>query len=204
MKNLSLILNVVLLLAVAYLFVDRFSNKEEEPKVEETVEMAKPLNIMHLNIDTLQAKSAAFQAKKAELEEQGTAAEARLRNKMKAFEREVQAFAQKVQAGTMTPKAAQEEETRLARKEQNLVSEQEKLAKAFMADTDAFNLSFNIDVREILDSLKAANGYDYILISGVGSPVLTADESRDITETVLGILNNNEQAKVGEAEESQE
>ena len=201
MKNLSLILNIVLLLAVAYLYIDRFSGEKSNTATEAAVETESgPLSIMYLNIDTLHEKSKAFQAKKAELEKKQGDAEASLRAKMKSFQNEVIAFQKKLQSGTMTPKSAQEEEGRLARKEQALAAEQEEVATALLRETDEFNFSFNTEVRSFLDSLKTANGYDYILIAGAGSQVLTANEEMDLTEEVLEMLNKKADANQPEEE----
>ncbi|HFA47712.1 MAG TPA: OmpH family outer membrane protein [Bacteroidetes bacterium] len=196
MKNLSLILNIILLLAVAYLFADRFSGNEKPTTKKEVAENTAPgaaLKIMYLNIDTLQANSKMFQKKKAELEKQQAAAEATMRKKLKAFQNEVLAFQKKQQSGTMTPKAAQNEGERLAQKEQNLSAQQERLAQELLQSTDEFNISFNGQVRDFLDSLKVANGYDYILIAGAGSQVLTANKDLDLTKQVLEHLNKKEE-----------
>lgn len=195
MKNLSLILNIVLLLAVAYLYIDRFSGSGGDQPTEMAVEGddQKPLTIMYLNIDSLHEKSESFQKKKAEVEEAQAAAEASLRSKMKAFQGEVIAYQKKLQSGTMTPKSAQDEETRLARKEQALAEEQERVGSALLKDLDEFNVAFNSEVRTYLDSLKKANGYDYILVAGAGSQVLTANENMDLTNDVLEMLNKKKE-----------
>lgn len=193
MKNLSLILNIVLLLAVIYLYVDRFSNKKmEEPASETTAEDAGPLNIVHINLDTLHEKTEKFQQKRAELEKRQTEAEASLTARARAFEKEVIAFQQKLQSGTMTPKAAQDEEARLAKKEQSIMQERERMATDLLQETDNFNLAFTNEVKGYLDSLKTQMKYDYILVTGSGSPVLLSNEKLDITQQVLNLLNKTQ------------
>jgi outer membrane protein len=191
MKNISLVLNIVLLLAVAYLFIDRFSNKKTaEPAATETTEdAAKPLNIVHINLDTLHEKTERFQQKKAELEKRQVDAESSLTTRAKAFEKEVIAYQQKLQSGTMTPKSAQDEEARLAKKEQSIMQERERLATDLLKETDEFNLNFTNEVKGYLDSLKTQMHYDYILVTGAGSPVLLSNEKLDITQQVLDLLN---------------
>ena len=192
MKNISLILNIILLAAVAYLFVDRFSSKKDETvPVEEKVK-EKPLSIVFINLDSLHAKSEEFQAKKTELEKRQAEAEASLTARAKAFEKEVIAYQQKLQSGTMTPKTAQEEEARLSKKEQSIMQERERLGGELLKDTDEFNESFTNQVRGYLDSLKSQMNYDYILVAGTGSPVLLANDSLNITSTVLGLLNKKQ------------
>ena len=60
MKNISLILNIVLLIAVAYLFIDKFSaSKGAAGKLETMAQQdaGHPLKIMTINLDSLHAKS---------------------------------------------------------------------------------------------------------------------------------------------------
>lgn len=194
MKNISLALNIVLLLAVAFLFVDRFSGKKagEKPATAENQPKESPLRIVYINLDSLHAKSEIFQSKRTELEKRQSDAESSLASRAKAFEKEVIAYQQKLQSGTMTPKTAQEEEARLAKKEQSIMQERERLAGDILKDTDAFNETFTNQVRGYLDSLKSQMNYDYILVTGTGSPVLLANDSLDITKTVLDLLNKKQ------------
>jgi outer membrane protein len=198
MKNLSLILNIILLLAVAYLFVDRFGSaakpdagKQEMANTGEARSEQAP-RIVYINIDSLHKKSEKFQTKKAELEKQQANAEAALKAKGRTFENEVAAYQKKIQSGNITPKEAQEIEQRLAMQEQSFAKEQERLAKSLMTETDKFNENFTNEIRTYLDSLKLAKGYDYVLLFGAGSPVLVASDSLDITNNVLELLNKKQ------------
>jgi outer membrane protein len=192
MKNASLILNVILLAAVLFLYIDRFAvgkSKKPAETTEAITENQKPLQIVYINLDSLHSQSESFQAKKADLEKRQITAESALKAKASAFQREVSGFQQKAQSGSMTPKQIQEEEARLARKEQNIMAEQERVAKDILQDTDKFNEQFTAQVKTHLDSLKKAMNYDYILIYGANSPVLLANESFDITKTVVNLIN---------------
>jgi outer membrane protein len=195
MKNISLILNILLLLAVIFLYVDRFAlkGKQATAPVIPTSEAGSQLQVVHINLDTLHARSDEFQSKKAELEKRQADAEKSLSARAMAFEKEVIAFQQKMQSGTMTPKTAEDEQTRLARKEQSIMEERERMAEGLLKETDDFNLKFTNQVKTYLDSLKTQMNYDYILVTGSGSPILQASDSLDITSTVLEMLNKKKQ-----------
>ncbi len=190
MKNLSLVLNVILLLAVTYLFFDKFK-PAAGPMTETTTDTvrAEPIRIAFVNIDTLQAKSKAFQAKKAELEKRQADAQKALEARGRAFQREIEAYQKKIQSGNITPKEAQQTEERLARKEQEFNAEQERLSRELAQETDAFSAEFTKQVKEHLEHLKGQLGYDAIMITGLGSPVLTYSPKFDITERVVALLN---------------
>lgn len=192
MKNALLFLNVVLLLAVGYLFVDKFwSSNEvaEETSDEKSATSAPAIKIAFVNIDTLQAHSTDFQAKKAELEKRQADADKALQARGKAFQRELAAYQQKLQSGNITPKEAQETEARLARKEQEFNAEQERLSRELLKETENFNEAFTKKVKEQLEKLKSELGYDAIIMTGLGSPVLVYSPEFDITAKVLELIN---------------
>ncbi|MEY3050930.1 MAG: hypothetical protein RLY31_715 [Bacteroidota bacterium] len=197
MKNISLVINVLLLVAVAFLYVDRFGGGSVAPAGDTgdaaSADAGARLRVVHLNLDSLHEKSAEFQNMKASLEQQQLAAENALTKRAQAFEQEVMAYQQKVSSGTMTPKSAEEEQTRLARKEQTIMAERERLTNELLKATDDFNSQFTSKVKEYLDSLKAQRNYDYILVTGTGSPVLLSNEQLDITDEVLRLLNQQGQ-----------
>ena len=198
MKNLSLVLNIVLLLAVAYLFIDKFAGpKKPKPAAPAVVENPvtgelepKPLSIVYVNIDTLHEKSTAYQAIKSKIEKQYAATEASLKAKQSAFEKEYKEYAAKAQSGTITPNEAQKYEESLGRKQEAIASQGEKASRDLKEQTDKFDEEFVGDIKHFADSLQQANGYDFVLIhGGIVSPMLTADESHDITGILVELLN---------------
>jgi outer membrane protein len=200
MKNLSLILNIVLLAAVAYLFFDKFSGAKKTSPVTPVVENpvtgepeAKPLMVVHVNIDSLHAKSIAYQNIIKQFEKKSKDVRASLEAKQKAFEKEYLEAAQKTQAGTLTPKQEQEYQESLQKKQQAIESLQDKASREMEQEENKFNEKFLGDIEHITDSLKAANGYDYILIQGgIASPILSSNSQLDITQTIVDLLNANQ------------
>lgn len=201
MKNLSLILNVLLLLAVAYLYVDKFSDKKEAEPTEETSEERKPLNIVYINVDTLQANSISYMAMSEAVEKKYKDTQASLRAKERAFQRDVEDYQKQIQSGTLTPKKAQEIEANLGKKQQAFVNQQEQASRELSEETTAFDAKFISDITTIVDSLKAVAGYDYVLLDGGPiSPLLTANVDYDITTQVVSLLNVKEKTEEKEEE----
>ncbi len=195
MKNLSLILNIVLLAAVAYLFFDKFSGpKSPKPpaqaQVTDSTGAAVAMNIVHVNIDTLHERSTAYQAMKKQLEKKYSDTEASLRAKQGAFEKEYKEYMAKAQSGTITPNEAQKYEESLGKKQQAIASQEEKASRELKDETDKFDEKFVGDIKHFADSLSQANGYDYVLLyGGIVSPMLSANEGRDITQMLVDLLN---------------
>ena len=196
MKNLSLILNGILLLAVAYLYVDKFSADEKpEPVVQETGDQEQGLKIVYINVDSLHAKSISYQAISASIEKKYKETQASLRAKERAFQRDLEDYQKKYQAGTLTPKQAQEIEANLAQKQQAFAAQQERASKELNDETAAFDVNFIGNLTAIVDSLKSIHGYDYVLVDGGPvSPMLTASSSHDITNEVVELMNEKDKA----------
>ncbi len=194
MKNLSLILNILLLLAVAYLYVDRFSTSEaatEEQSVQQ--EMAGDQSIVFINIDSLQSKSTSYQAARKELETSYERVRANLVSKEKAFQKEVNDYQQKAGTGTLTPNQAKQIEERLSKKQQEILALKENASYELDKKTNEFDQKFTADIKKYSDSLRLANEYDFVLLyGGVISPMLSANGSFDITDPVVELLNANE------------
>ena len=193
MKNFSLILNIVLFAAVAYLFIDKFSGpKNQKPTATETTtqEVEKPLKVVYVNIDTLHEKSTAYQAIKKQLEKKYADTEASLKAKQSSFEKEYKEYATKAQSGTITPNEAQKYEESLGKKQQAIANQEEKASRELKSQTDKFDEKFVGDIKHFADSLQLANGYDFVLIhGGLISPMLSANENLDITKTLVDLLN---------------
>jgi outer membrane protein len=195
MKNLSLILNIVLLAAVAYLFFDKFSGPKKPVNSEGTdlVDsngVVKPLSIVYVNIDSLHERSTAYQAIKKQLEKKYADTEASLKAKQAAFEKEYKEYMAKGQSGTITPNEAQKYEESLGKKQQAMQVQEEKASLELKKQTDNFDEKFVGDIKHFADSLRQANGYDYVLLhGGLVSPMLSANEGLDITQVIVDLLN---------------
>lgn len=192
MKNLSLVLNIILLIAVAFLFIDKFSG-DDNPKSElkeETRELASSIpHIVYLNADSLLVQYEYFKAAQDELEEREQSADASLKARGRALEKEMMQLAQRAQSGTMTRKEMEEADIRLRQKQESLMRDQDEIAKDLLASGNKINDRLQSTLRSTLDSLKDARGYTFVVSFGSGSPVLAATDSLDITRDVVEILN---------------
>ncbi|MCB0548652.1 MAG: OmpH family outer membrane protein [Phaeodactylibacter sp.] len=189
--NISLALNGILLLAVAYLFSQHLSSGSKEPAGggAAAAETSAPLNIVFVNADTLFNKYEYFRQQQDALEKRQAEAGQRLNQKGAALENEFRAVQQKIQEGLLAPSQIADEEKRLGQKQQALMAEQEKLSKELVAETQRIQLQLETELRQSLDEMRKRRGYDYILQYGQGSSVLLAADSLDITTEVLEILN---------------
>lgn len=192
MKNISLILNIVLLIAVIVLFVKVFggSNNETADATPTTAEPTeKPLKIAYINADTLFEKFDEFKKQRDAFQKKELDADASLKAKGRALEQDFLAVQKKVQTGTMAPSDIQKEEQRLVQKQQALQQEQERMTKALLEENKKVTEALQKQVIDKLEAFKAREGYDFILSYTTGGPILVVNDSLDITVKVLEELN---------------
>jgi|TARA_B110000459_G_scaffold40471_1_gene43766 outer membrane protein len=199
MKNLSLGLNAVLILAVAILYYLHFSSATpvEETVVESLVEMKEdPVNetgkiaskIGYLNTDSLRANYKFYDELIAKLKGRERKYEKELSSKSAAFEKEVMEFQQK--APTMTQFEGQMRQKELGKKEKDLYALQEKFAIKFQNEQTKLDEEFQNKVNNFIKNYNTEAGYNLIIgASKMGNVVLDYNEGLNITNEIVSGLN---------------
>jgi outer membrane protein len=196
MKNLSLILNAVLLVAVAVLFYLVLGKKAQDaPSIVPPASLSGGMKIAWVNADTLDAQYEWLKEQKKAIEQRVENAEKSLRAKEESLMRDMATFEQKVQSGSVARADLEKEYAELGKRQQSLQEESQRLGKQMADDQKkAFNeLYANVEAQ--LKTLSSQIGYDYILSYSRGGQILLANDSLDITTQVLQLLNakNKEQ-----------
>ncbi len=188
--NISLALNALLIIAVAYLFTQQGGSSTPSAPAATAGDGAAAGQIVYLNADTLLSKYEDFREKQQALAARQKEASQRLNQQMQALETEFRQVQAKIQQGLLAPNQIASEEQRLGQKQQELMAEQEQLSSQLGSEQQLLLGAFQEKLMRLMDSLQEARGYDYILQYGQGSGILGAKDSYDITSDVLGILNN--------------
>lgn len=189
MKNLSLILNGILAVAVIYLYVLHFSDGSPA-EAEETTAVSTNANmpkIAYVNSDTLLEYYDFFQDKRAELEEKAQKLQADYETRAKGLQSEISTFQRN--AGTMTMNQARAVEEDLVKKQQNLAQYQQNLSAELMQEEGKVNEELYEKVAEYLEEYGEEENFKVVLTYTKNSGVLYADDSLDITRTVVDKLN---------------
>lgn len=192
MKNLSLILNIVLLIAVIYLYVDKFSGNSLETTIasmEESGDMAlaSDLNIAYINSDTLLAKYDYFTEITGILEEKRNSAQAEYSNRAQGLQQEIETFQRTAQGMTMAQARAKEEE--LVQKQQTLQVYEQNLSQELMNEEAKLTNALYDTIADYLATYGKSRNLNIILTYTKGSGVLYANEGLDITNEAIKGLN---------------
>ena len=190
MKNLSLLLNGLLIIAVGILFYFQFATKNVENTLEErTVGENAVENIVFVNIDSLVNNYDLYFDLKESLFSKQKDAEAKLNSKKKAYEKQVMDFQNKVQKGLVTRAQAQELQQQLMLEEQNLMAYNEQLRGELIEQEQVMLRQIQAEIEDYLVEFNKTQKYAYVLSRSFGGQVLYSDKSLDITKEVLEGLN---------------
>lgn len=104
--------------------------------------------------------------------------------------RDMEAFQNKYQSGTVPPAQLESEYEGLMKRQQKLAEEEQRLAKQLSDEQEKANSEMWTNLETQLKSLQSQIGYDYILAyTKGGGQVLLANDSLEITQQVLNLLN---------------
>jgi outer membrane protein len=190
--NISLALNAILLIAVIYLFTQQSGTATGESPATAAASTDETLDIVYIDADSLLNNYQDFRKKQEDLAARQQTASQGLNQRMQALEKEFRQVQAKVQQGLLAPNQIAAEEQRLGQKQQELLAEQEQLSATLGAEQQQLAADFQDKLRNLMDSLQEARGYDFILQYGQGSSLLGARDGFDITNEVLNILNAND------------
>ncbi len=206
MKNLSIILNVVLIIAVTLLYIDRFSgNDNDTDHKAKKVEISDAgLEIVYVNIDTLLNGYDYYNDLKTDLIKEQKKLETNLNSKGKSVERKAMEFQQKVEKRLVTNNQAQEMQNQLMREQQNLMQLKEQLSMQLLEKEQQMNKQIFAKVNDQLTEYNKTGSHKLILSNTYGGNILLAEDNMNITEIIMVNLNEayqNEAETVSEEKE---
>ncbi|MGB0888029.1 MAG: OmpH family outer membrane protein [Vicingaceae bacterium] len=201
MKNISIILNAVLIVAVAILFYLHFSGKPLQNEVveakevlevieEEVPEELETINgkVGYLNVDSLQDKYKLYADLINKLKRRQAKYEKELQTKSASFEKKVMEFQKK--APTMTQFEGQTRQKELGEEEQMLYKMRDDFTVKFQNEEAKLNDEFQKKVKEYIKTFNEESQYNLIIgASQLGNVVLDYSEKINITNNIVEGLN---------------
>jgi outer membrane protein len=203
MKNISLILNIVLIIAVTLLYVDKFTGASEDEIDTETV--AKPgEEIVYINLDSLMNSYDLYNELKTELMQEQQKSETNLNSKLKGYQRRAMEFQQKVEKRLVTSKQAEQMQQQLMNEQQSLAQLKDQLQMQLMEKEQEMTKQIYDKLNDYLEKYNKTKKHKIILGNTMGNVVLKADSKLDITNTILAGLNEEYQNKTKTEEVTEE
>jgi outer membrane protein len=186
MKNISLILNIVLLVAVAVLFYLHFTGKENTA-VSSDSGVPTDLKIAYITSDSVVEHYDYLKVNKDKLEAKTKKMDEDFRARAQGLKNEFDSYQRNVNSMTLGQVKAVEED--LAKKQQNLQLYQQRLSQEVMQEENRLNKELYDRVTAYLNKYGKEKGFQLVLKVDQGSDVLHAAEGLNITEEVIKGLN---------------
>lgn len=189
MKNVSLILNIVLLVAVAVLFYLHFSTRPVATTSDSNGgAMASDLKIAFINSDTVLKHYEYLSVVKADLETKTKKMQSDFQNRLTGLEREIEAYKRNVNNMTLGQVRAVEED--LGKKQQNLQMYQQTLSQQVMDEEQKLNKQLYDRITVFLKKYGQEKGLQVVFKYDPTSDILYGGQGLDISQDVIKGLND--------------
>ena len=148
------------------------------------------LSVAYVNIDSVLTGYTYLGEQSGILEQRQQDATADLERRARKLQDQFASFQRRAQGGNLTPKQIENEQTVLARSQQELEVEQQRLAYEFQGEGARLQSAFTTALKREVDALQAERGYDFVLSYGGGTAgVLAVNDAYDITPEVVTRMN---------------
>ncbi|HEX9650334.1 MAG TPA: OmpH family outer membrane protein [Cyclobacteriaceae bacterium] len=195
MKNISLIINVLLLIAVGLLYLFQFQKEEIKEQAEPINEsVIGDMKIAFVNTDTLLKYYSLSDVLMKQLEVKRDKFQAEYLNREKGLQAEIDDYQQN--AGNLTMGQARNIEENLMKKQQNLQQYSQTLAQDMAREQNRVNTQLYDSVANFLGKYGTEQDIKIVLTYTKGNPnVLYAANALDITQILIDGLNTRQESQ---------
>jgi outer membrane protein len=200
MKNLSLIINAVLAIAVIVLFVKVFSNGSKGESQQQVASAQKGaserLPIAYINVDSLLLNyNFAKEANESLIKKQEDS-RLNINTKARQLQSEMSEFQRKLENNAfLSRERAEQEQTRLMKKQQDLQELDGQLSQQLMQVQQKMSEQLRDTINTFLRQYNKDKKYELILSNTSSDNILHAADAYDITAEVTKLLNARFAAK---------
>jgi outer membrane protein len=196
MKQFSLILNIVLVLAVGYLFYARFTDCKKCEKTKKVIPAkvikngAASTMIAYVDLDSLNEKIDYIKSNRKSLEAEQVAIETEWENGYRSLENQKNTFLKR--GNSITQSEAEEFQAKLIQQQQVIDNKKQTLSQKLNEKSYKFMDDIQKKLKSFLAEYNQDNRYTYIFTTGNGLDYLVfKDEAYNITNDVIAGMNEN-------------
>jgi outer membrane protein len=200
MKQFSLILNLVLLLAVSFLFYKVFSTDKKQTNSAKIVSKdssgnaTASLAIAYVELDSLNENITFIKNKQQEFERKQRAIEEEWKSGMTGIQNRVAEFKRSTSAKTQ--QEVDKLQMELGQQQQNIEGKKQEQTQILSKESYSFLENIQKQLKEYMAEYNKDKKYQYILTSGSGADfMIYKDESNNITNDVIEGMNLKLNAK---------
>ncbi len=186
MKNISLILNAILFVAVGVLFYLQFAGNTAQPASATSVTPG-DLKLAYINSDSVLKYYDFFKVNREKLEAKGKKLDQELRGRAQGLQNDYESYQRNL--GSLTIGQAKAIEEDLTKKQQNLRMYQESLSQELSTEEGKMNVELYGKITDFLKKYGEEKGIQLVLKFDPTSDVLYGGVHLDITQDVIAGLN---------------
>ena len=190
MNKIQLVINIVLVAAVAALFVIFYSGQKPASAETAALDPTEVIPVAYLNVDSLLTNYTFALEASDKLMSKQEDARVKMNTKLRTFQNEVADFQRKLENNAfLSRERAEKEQQRLAKKEQELQELEAKLTQDIMLENQKLNMQLADSLNTFLGIFNSDGRYHIILSNNAKDNVLMASEQYDITSEVIEGMN---------------
>jgi outer membrane protein len=196
MKQFSILFNIILLLAVGFLYYLHFTGGKHERKNISATSSGNPSScpastipvIAYVELDSLNNNVTFIKEKKEELEEEQKAIQNNYENQYKELETQRNNFLKKGNA--ITQQEADDFQAKLMQSQKDVEEDKQNRTQILAAKSTKIMEQMQSKLKEFLDGYNKQKKYTYILASGTGLDYMFyKDSTLNITQDIVKGLN---------------
>jgi len=191
MKNASLILNIVLIVAVLLLYIDRFANRTGSSATENStvVNTGEGATVAYVEMDSLLFNYSLYNELREQFNQNQQRLESNLASKSRTLESKAADLQSKMEQRLVTQRQAEDMQRQLMQEQQNLLALRDEMASKLMSDEQVMNKQIFDSIQSYLKDLNKKSNFKIILSTTTGGSVLLADSTLNITKAVINGMN---------------
>ncbi len=196
----SLLLNAILLLAVAVLYVLFFTGKKDSTRAASQKEgvAGSEVKVGYVDSDSILVHYTLAIEKSKELAEKSKTLEAQLKSRQDQYEKDASYFQDQVSQNKLSEQSAQFIYNKLMEEQQKIYEMQNQFTSELSDLEMQVNLMLLDSVTSFLERYNRKLNFDYILGNNPGSNLLLKNPKYNITDQVIQGLNNEYAGKTGQ------
>lgn len=189
MNKIQIVINVILVAAVATLFALHFASKSCEPAAQ-AVATSDNMPMAYINMDSLLLNYTFAQDVNEKLMKKQEDARLKLNTKARTLQNEMADFQRKLENNAfLSRERAEKEQQRLLKKQQELQDLEAKLTEEIMMENQKLNVQLADTLIQFMEEFNADGRYHMILSNTAKDNVIIAAEQYDVTNEVIEALN---------------
>lgn len=200
MKNLSLLINVVLAIAIIVLFIKVYGGNKQQSgdnaANRATAELSEKLPIAYVNIDSLLLNYQFAKEANETLIKKQEDSRLDINSKARQLQNEMGEFQRKLENNAfLSRERAEQEQSRLVKKQQDLQELDGKLTQQLMEAQQKMSEQLRDTINNFMKSYNADKKYEIIFSNTSSDNILFTAAGYDITAEVTKMLNDRYTAK---------